>query len=90
LIIFEKKNIDFLANIFPICSRRDPDLGKCIQSSVSNIEKDKIFSELMSYPWNPSVLQNLEVDLGLFKLKIFDVRFSDSASFELKSFRYEY
>lgn len=81
----------FQAHLFPFCSRRDPDIGKCITSAINklrpNLATGKLSPDITIPPVDPYGPVEFDIDQRLFKIKIYDLYFYGGTNYKIKNMR---
>ncbi|KAL7014765.1 hypothetical protein ACKWTF_016120 [Chironomus riparius] len=76
---------------FPICSKRDPDIGKCITSAINKLRKNlatgKLSPDITIPPVDPYGPVDFDIDQKLFKIRIHDLYFYGGTNYIIKNFR---
>ena len=78
-------------NVFPLCSRRYPDIGQCIIKALNklrpNLASGKLTQDFIIEPLDPYVLPHYELRRGLFTVKFYDIYIIGATGFKLKGLR---
>lgn len=82
------------SNVFPLCSKRYPDIGQCILKALNklrpNLASGKLSADFIIEPLDPFVLPRYELGRGLLTVKFYDINIIGATSFKLKNLRYVY
>jgi hypothetical protein len=84
-------NLQESSNVFPLCSRRYPDIGQCILKALNklrpNLASGKLAPDFIIEPLDPYVLPQYELGRGLFTVKFYDINIIGATGFKLKNLR---
>lgn len=79
------------SNVFPLCSRRYPDIGQCILKALNklrpNLASGRLTSDFIIEPLDPYVLPRYELGRGFFAVKFYDIYIIGATGFKLKGLR---
>lgn len=85
------KTNEIADDVFPLCSRKYPDIGECINKALNKLRpkfKTGRLSDTFVIPsWDPYKLEDIKIDRGPIKITFFDIIALGATRYNIRSIR---
>ena len=77
--------------MFPLCSRKYPDIGECILNALNKLRPSfktgRLSSTFVIPAWDPYIIGEIKIDRGPIKVTLYDIVALGATRFNIRSVR---